>query len=186
MKNAANRELVQKSKLLSRILRHRPDSIGLKLDKQGWCDVAELLKKLADAGTPISDDELQEIIATSDKQRFSLNCDRTRIRAAQGHSITVDLKLRVKTPPPVLYHGTVEKFLPSIRKHGLLPGSRHDVHLSADRKTAEAVGARRGQPIVLVIETYALVKAGVEFKESDNGVWLVGAIPAQNIRFPST
>lgn len=176
--------LEQKSKLLARWLRHRPDAIGLKLDRHGWTDITELLAKAAAAGTPITHDELVQVVVENDKQRFSLSSDGLSIRAAQGHSVEVDLNLPVKRPPPVLYHGTVRKFLAAIRKQGLLSGSRRDVHLSTTRETAAAVGARRGAPIILSIETYPLVRDGFQFRCADNGVWLISSVPAKYLRFP--
>lgn len=176
--------LEEKSKLLSRWLRHRPDAIGIEIDKRGWVDVAELLLKSASAGVALTSDELRQIVVENDKQRFSFSEDRTRIRAAQGHSVDVDLKLPVKTPPPVLFHGTVQKFIASIRRQGLLPGTRRDVHLSATKQTAAEVGARRGAAVVLIVETYPLLLDGHEFRCSDNGVWLTQRVPAKYIRFP--
>lgn len=176
--------VVQKSKFLSYVLRHRPDSIGLTLDKQGWADVAELLAKAAAAGTPMTLQEMEQVVAENDKKRFVFNDDHTRIRAAQGHSVEVNLKLTVKAPPPVLYHGTVGKFMDAIRKEGLTPQNRHDVHLSGDKETATVVAARRGKPIILVIETFPMVRDGYEFRQSENGVWLVPAVPAKYIKFP--
>lgn len=127
---------------------------------------------------------LDHIVAENDKRRFSLNKDRSRIRAAQGHSVQVGLKLPVRTPPPVLYHGTVAKFLPSIRKQGSLLGTRQDVHLSETRETATAVGSQRDEPVILIIETYPLLKAGIQFLQVDNGVWLVAEVPPRFIQFP--
>jgi putative RNA 2'-phosphotransferase len=176
--------LTSKSKMLARWLRHRPEAIGITLDKRGWTDIAELIAKATAAGTPLTHEELVQIVAESDKQRFSLSEDGQRIRAAQGHSVAVDLNLQPKKPPPVLYHGTVRKFLASIRKHGLMPGSRQDVHLSATRDMAESVGARRGKPVVLVIETFPMVRDGHQFRCADNGVWLISSVPPQYIRFP--
>ena len=176
--------LEQKSKLLSRWLRHRPDAIGLEIDKRGWVDVAELLLKAAGAGVALTHDELMQIVADNDKQRFSLSEDRTCIRAAQGHSVDVDLRLPVKTPPPVLFHGTAQKFIASIRRQGLLPGTRRDVHLSAMKQTASEVGARRGTPVVLLVETFPLLRDGYRFRCSDNGVWLIPNVPPKYIRFP--
>jgi putative RNA 2'-phosphotransferase len=174
----------QKSKQLARWLRHRPDAIGVTLNNHGWADVAELLAKAAAAGTPITREELMLVVVENEKQRFSLSPDGLRVRAAQGHSVAVDLKLPFKTPPPVLYHGTVRKFLAAIRKQGLLPGTRRDVHLSATREAAVAVGARRGAPVVLTIETYPLVRDGLTFRCADNGVWLIPSVPAKYLRFP--
>lgn len=174
----------EKSKALTRWLRHRPDAIGLTLDKHGWADVNELFTKAAKAGVELTAAELIQLVNENDKQRFSFSADGQRIRALQGHSIPVDLQLPVKTPPPVLYHGTVAKFLPSIRKQGLLPGSRRDVHLSAAKETAVTVGARRGSPVVIVVDTYPLLRDGFAFRCADNGVWLISAVPAKYLRFP--
>jgi putative RNA 2'-phosphotransferase len=177
--------LEQRSKLLARWLRHRPDAIGLTLDNHGWTDIAELLTKAEAAGTFITREELTLAVTENDKQRFSLSPDGLRIRTAQGHSIGLDLKLAVKAPPPVLYHGTVSKFLTAIRKQEFLPGTRRDVQLSATKKTAEAVGARRGAPVVLIVETFPLLRDGFQFQCTDNSVWLIPNVPPQYLRFPN-
>ena len=36
------------SKLLSYVLRHRPDEVGIELDEAGWADVDELIDGLRD------------------------------------------------------------------------------------------------------------------------------------------
>lgn len=182
--NAAS-NAVRISKFLSYVLRHRPEKIGLTLDKQGWANVSELLSKAAAAGTAITLDELKSVVEHNDNKRFVLSDDATRIRAAQGHSIEVDLKLKVKTPPVLLYHGTVEKFIGDIRKQGLRPMNRHDVHLSADRDTASRVASRRGKPVILVIDTRPMLRDGCQFRVSDNGVWLIPEVPPRYIIFPS-
>ncbi|WP_279629359.1 RNA 2'-phosphotransferase [Janthinobacterium svalbardensis] len=66
----------------------------------------------------------------------------------------------------------------------MLPGTRRDVHLSATKQTASAVGARRGTPVVLLVETFPLLRDGYRFRCSDNGVWLIPNVPARYIRFP--
>lgn len=166
------------------MLRHRPDSIDISLDKQGWVSVPELLTKAAAAGTAITVEELEKIVTENDKKRFVFNDDFTRIRAAQGHSVKVDLNLTVKAPPPVLFHGTVGKYMVDIRKQGLLPMNRHDVHLSSDKETANRVAMRRGKPVILIIETYPMVRDGYQFRVSDNGVWLTSEVPQRYIKFP--
>jgi putative RNA 2'-phosphotransferase len=174
------------SRFLSLILRHAPDTIGLVLDKNGWADVAELLDKAAAHGKPITMETLREVVATNDKQRFAFSEDGLRIRASQGHSLRhVDLELAPATPPAVLYHGTASRFVASIRQSGLRPGSRQHVHLSADRATAVKVGSRYGVPVVLEVRAGELHAQGHVFHQSDNGVWLTGAVPARFIDFPA-
>lgn len=170
-------ELVPKSRTLARVLRHRPELWGVRLDREGWCQVSELLAGAVSNGEALTVDELCEIVATNDKKRFSMSRDGRRIRAAQGHSVDVDLKLRTTIPPSVLYHGTVRKNLSAIFKEGLRPMRRHAVHLSETKDAALAVGARRGAPVVLVVDCYAMNNDGHRFQQAENGVWLTAAVP---------
>jgi putative RNA 2'-phosphotransferase len=179
-----NPQQVQLSKFLSYVLRHRPDSVGLSLDEAGWVSVDELLEAARCHGQPFSRAALDEVVATNDKKRFCFSPDRLRIRASQGHSVPVQLGLEPLEPPELLYHDTVARFLDSIRRQGLLRGSRHHVHLSPDRETAQKVGSRRGRPVVLVVEAGRLHRAGRPFFRSANGVWLTEQVPPEYLRFP--
>ena len=172
------------SRFLSYVLRHAPDSIGMTLDPQGWVAVDELLAKAAAAGKKLTRESLAAIVAENDKQRFKFSDDGLRIRANQGHSVEVDLHLPPRVPPERLFHGTATRFLESIRAQGLRPGSRQEVHLSADRETAVAVGGRHGKPVVLGVRSAAMHAAGHVFTCSDNGVWLTAAVPPEFLEFP--
>jgi putative RNA 2'-phosphotransferase len=167
------------SKYLSKHLRHTPEQLGLTLAIGGWVGVDELLSVCAAHQFPLSRAELEEVVATSDKQRFSLDETKTRIRANQGHSVEIDLELQSQTPPNVLYHGTGEQSVPVILQSGLLKMSRHHVHLSKDVETARKVGMRHGRPVILAIAAAEMHQAGFTFYCSDNGVWLVDAVPPQ-------
>ena len=171
------------SKFLSLILRHQPEVIGITLDENGWTDVDELIAKMNTNGHRISFDELEEVVETNDKQRFAFSDDYNKIRASQGHSVNISLGLDPQEPPEYLYHGTVAKFLESIRKEGLQRMSRQHLHLSRDRETAMKVGSRRGMPVILNINTGAMYKDGFLFYLSDNGVWLTDHVPAKYINF---
>ena len=170
---------VSNSKFLSLVLRHQPETIGVSLDPNGWIDVEVLLLALAQHGRQLSREDLERLVRESDKQRFALSEDGNRIRANQGHSVEVDLALAPQTPPEILYHGTVDRFLDSILSTGLRKGDRHHVHLSANLETAEKVGQRRGKPVILQIRSGDMHRAGFSFFLSDNGVWLVDHVPAE-------
>ena len=77
------------SKFISLILRHKPGVIGIALDEHGWAKVDELITGV-NKTHPLTMALLEEIVRTDDKQRFSFNEDRSKIRATQGHSIPVD------------------------------------------------------------------------------------------------
>lgn len=170
-----SKRMVSISKALSKTLRHDPARVGVSLDSAGWVDVDELLAAFGRKGMAISPEELAYVVEHSDKQRFALADG--RIRANQGHSVEIDLGLEVKTPPSRLFHGTATPRLDSILESGLDKGSRHHVHLSADVETATRVGSRHGVPVVLVVRASEMVDDGHEFFLSDNGVWLVDAVP---------
>jgi putative RNA 2'-phosphotransferase len=170
-------DVVRVSKRLSFVLRHRPDSVGITLDAAGWVDVSELLAALAGHGLPLTRADLERVVATNDKRRFAFDETRTRIRASQGHSVAVSLGYEPAAPPAELFHGTVERFLQAILREGLHAGNRHAVHLSPDVATARAVGARRGRPVVLRVDSAAMAADGWTFSRSANGVWLVDSVP---------
>lgn len=173
------KELVRASRFLARVLRHAPDSVGIRLDPQGWAEVDALLSGCRRAGPRLSHADLWEVVEGDDKGRFVLSPDGTRIRAWQGHSVRVELGLEPRTPPTLLYHGTVGRFLPAIMGEGLRPMRRHDVHLSPDPGTARRVGARRGEPVVLSVTAARMHDEGHVFRVTGNGVWLVAAVPAE-------
>jgi len=176
------KETTRTSKFLSLILRHEPERVGLKLDEAGSASVSELLDDVNRHGISLTLEGLKHVVATNDKKRFAFSEDGLRIRASQGHSLEVDLQYEPQIPPELLYHGTPERFVESIRRTGLNKGERHHVHLSPDSQTASKVGQRRGQPVVLTIRTGDMHRAGHQFYLSANGVWLVEHVPAQFIQ----
>lgn len=171
------KDRVKTSKYISKLLRHEPELIGLEVDEQGWAPVDQLL-----AGVGISFDELDQLVTADEKQRYSFNEDKTRIRANQGHSIKVDLGLEPVQPPDFLYHGTVGKNLDSIRKLGLQKQGRQQVHLSGDVATAVKVGGRRGKPVILLVYSGQMYADGYHFYQSVNGVWLTDEVPPQYLK----
>ncbi|MEY9941050.1 RNA 2'-phosphotransferase [Streptacidiphilus sp. MAP5-3] len=174
-----NRRMIRTSKFLSRVLRHDPGSIGIRLDPAGWVDVAQLLAAAAAHGRRISRVELDRVVAENDKQRFAFSPDGGRIRASQGHTVPVDLGYQEAAPPARLFHGTHPGALDAIWREGLRPMQRHAVHLSPDIATATRVGGRRGRPVVLSVDAAGMAAAGFVFRVSANGVWLTDHVPPQ-------
>ncbi|MGY4660741.1 RNA 2'-phosphotransferase [Pseudomonas sp. S1Bt23] len=166
------------SKFLSYVLRHAPQAIGLQLDSEGWGGIDALIEGAAREGRQLTPELIAEVVASNDKKRFALSEDGQRIRAVQGHSNkTVSLQLAEQQPPAVLYHGTATRFMDSINEKGLIPGSRHHVHLSQDLATAEAVGQRYGKVVVLKIAAQDMQTQGFKFYQAENGVWLTDHVP---------
>ena len=186
VKTMNEKATIKASKVLSLILRHEPQRVGLKLDSAGWVGVDELLAAMNRHGVSLTLEELKHVVATNDKKRFAFSEDGLKIRANQGHSVDVDLQYQPEVPPEFLYHGTPERFVKSIRATGLNKGERHDVHLSPDAATASKVGQRRGRPVVLKIRAGEMHRAGHQFRRSENNVWLVDFVPAEFIECERT
>lgn len=163
------------SKFLSLILRHNPGKIGLTLDKCGWANVGDLLRK----ANRLNMETLEHIVDTCDKKRYEFNDDKTKIRARQGHSVKVDLGYKPQEPPAILYHGTTDRFADAINKEGLKKMNRHAVHLSADLATAESVGRRHGKLMIYMVSAHDMYEDGHKFYVSNNGVWLTDNVPVK-------
>lgn len=174
-----NYQLIKISKYLSYHLRHHPEEIGLELEPGGWVAVEALLAAAQAHQFPLTRSELDLVVETSNKQRFSFDSTGTRIRANQGHSIPIDLQLEPSCPPDILYHGTGHQGVASILIQGLQKRARHHVHLSSDIETARQVGMRHGQPVVFTIKAAEMHQHGHLFYCSDNGVWLVDEVPPE-------
>ena len=175
-------EITRLSKFISLVLRHKPETIGLILDENGWAGTTTLIDRMNRRGVKITKELLEHVVATNAKKRFSFNEDKTKIRANQGHSIDIDLQLTAVQPPPVLYHGTSERSIDSILQNGLQKRNRKQVHLSADIETAINVGKRHGKPVVLIVEAAKMHIEGFEFYVAANGVWLTDNVPSRYLR----
>lgn len=178
------KELRKKSKFLSLVLRHRPETIGVELDEAGWVEVDVLMDALARHNRTMPRSTLDEVVQKNDKQRFSFSEDGTRIRANQGHSVDIELGYESATPPEVLLHGTPQQFVSTIAEEGLKKMNRHHVHLHVDVETSTAVGSRRGKPVLLTIRALDMHNAGHEFFVTPNDVWLTDHVPPEFIDFP--
>lgn len=159
--------LTQISKRMSYLLRHKPEDAHLHMDEHGWVSMDEFVKN-----THINRETVEKVVATSDKQRYSISDDGKKIRANQGHSFHVELDLEPVKPPAILYHGTATRFIPSIDKEGIKSMDRDYVHMTADYGKAITVGKRHGTPVVYNIPAEEMYNDGINFYHTVNDVWL--------------
>ena len=170
-------------KLLAAVLRHQPELAGVALDARGWADVAALLSGLEARGTPLTRDELAQVVERCPKRRFALSEDGARVRAHQGHTVPVVLDLFPRTPPDVLLHGTGRGALEAIMQEGLRPMGRSHAHLSEDRDAAWQVAQRApGKAVLLAVDAKGLAGEGQVFLRTENGVWLTAGVPPRSLR----
>lgn len=157
---------------ISKLLRHDPQD--LKMDKQGFVNVNELLTKVK-----ISKQELDDIVNDNNKKRFEYNSDETLIRARQGHNTKLNVNIdSIKKVDPVnmknniLYHGTSLDLKDVILKEGLKSISRKHVHLSSDKETAINVALRKSKKIVIFEINAKLLAIDKNLFLSANNVYL--------------
>jgi putative RNA 2'-phosphotransferase len=168
------------SKFIAYVLRHAPESIGLRLDAQGWAGIDALVAGAVAGGRELARADVVRAVDSGTKKRYELSGDGQRIRALQGHSTPqVSRTFEAVVPPAVLFHGTATRFLDAIREQGLKPGSRQHVHLSADEATAVQVGQRHGKAHVLRVDAARMHALGHAFHRAENGVWLTDAVPPE-------
>jgi putative RNA 2'-phosphotransferase len=84
-----NKRLTRISKYLSFILKHNPESIGMQLDPEGWLNVDQLITNANANGKSITLEQLREVVASNDQQRFALSDDGLRIRASDSQQATL-------------------------------------------------------------------------------------------------
>jgi len=173
---------VRVSKLLSLVLRHRPEKAGIVFDGGGWASIQEIVDAAERHRPRLTREMILEIVAADEKGRFALSPDGKRIRATQGHSIPVDLGLFPLEPPQHLYHGTSRDAVESILSKGIDSRGRQYVHLSLDPETAVRVGQRHGPPVVLEVDAGGMHRDGLEFFRAQNGVWLTTGVPSRYVR----
>ncbi|TWT26017.1 RNA 2'-phosphotransferase [Planomicrobium sp. CPCC 101110] len=172
---------VRLSSFMAKILRHSPEKFGLKLDDYGYCGISELAKVIQaqPQWRQITEEDIRHIAAASPKQRYLIKG--SQIKARYGHSIPVQQETSAKQVPPFLYHGTYREALEAIKKAGILPMGRQQVHLSESPSFATLAARRRKNPLLLKIDTYSAMQAGAIFRFAGNEVWLSTSLPPSSI-----
>lgn len=168
---------------MSYVLRHGEKDLNITFDKEGWLSIAELLAIASHEKKQLTQEDIEQVVATNDKKRYQISEDGLFIRAVQGHSNeSINRTFNTVTPPAKLYHGTTERFVESILSTGLNKQSRQHVHLSADLNTATSVGQRHGKLAMLEVDSMKMAEDGFVFALSENNVWLVDHVPVQYIK----
>ncbi|KAM3499996.1 hypothetical protein MY10362_006805 [Beauveria mimosiformis] len=187
------------SRALSRLLRHQAENAGIKLDGEGYAPLDKVLQwgPLASLGVTLAD--VQAVVATNEKQRFSLkpatpaaaaasssptvpstNPSDYLIRANQGHSIKLEsssllVPITADAVPARVIHGTYYAFWePIVAAGGLSVMGRNHIHCAAGTPEEEGTvsGMRRDAQLLIEIDVARSMAAGVRWWRSDNAVIL--------------
>ncbi|WP_068503567.1 RNA 2'-phosphotransferase [Paenibacillus kribbensis] len=169
------------SKFMSKILRHTPEQFEIDLDHEGYCDIQDLIKGIRSENrwSDVSESDIKQVVKNCAKQRYEIV--NGYIRANYGHS-TGRLDYKEATPPTILYHGTNTKVLNKIFTEGIKPMGRKYVHLSESLEFAILAGKRRGELVILEVDTAKALANQVKFYKANNGVWLADLVPPQYLK----
>ena len=173
------------SKLMTYILRHRPDEFGLVLDQDGFVPIKELIQAIheEEGWSYVRMVDIMYVVNASDRERFQI--DEKRIRACYGHSLPTKIQYEPSIPPKILYHGTRRKAYPNILNHGLRPMGRQYVHLTTSEDLALRIGRRRDpNPVLLTIDAQKAHKEGILFYSANELIYLVETLPVQYFTGP--
>ena len=173
------------SKLMTYILRHRPDEFGLVLDEDGFVSLKELVQAIAEekGWSYVRRSHIMEVASTSERERFEIQDE--KIRAIYGHSLPHRIHYEPAAPPKILYHGTRRKSYQHILQRGLDPMGRSYVHLTTSPELAVRIGRRRDlQPVLLEIQAQRASEEGVALYLANPLIYLADHIPSSFINGP--
>ncbi len=150
------------SKLLSLMLRHRPEEFGVEVDGYGYADFDAVLAALKKKDEDIEAGDVETLVYRAEKKRFEIV--EGRIRARYGHSFAMELGTDPVEPPEHLYKGSSETEVEEIMRSGLKPVDRQYVHLSFEAAVAKRLaGHRRGPGAVIRVEARRAASFGTQF-----------------------
>ena len=176
-------------RLITTALRHKPELLGLHIDKSGYCSVEELVSSLRRIGHKTDKNYIEDV---GKNERFSFNADHTRIRADYGNSLGLELSdmyFDSKTPPDILYHGTSLDALEGIKEKGIIRFAygknkpRDHIFLTESIAVAKKKGARHGRSVTLPIDSYRMHQDGYLFYHAKLDIWLTDHVPSEYILF---
>ncbi|MDE2998907.1 MAG: RNA 2'-phosphotransferase [Gemmatimonadota bacterium] len=156
------RSPVRVSKLLSLMLRHRPEEFGIQVDGYGFADFDAVISALKEQDADIGAGDVEALVYKAPKKRFEIVDG--RIRARYGHSFAMELGTEPVEPPEHLYKGASVSEVKGILTRGLKPEDRQYVHLSFDADVARRLAGHRREPgAVIQVEAKRAAEGGVQF-----------------------
>ena len=168
------------SKMLSLMLRHRPEEFGVEVDRFGYAELEAVLGALQDRSPSTSMADIEHLVYDAEKLRFEIT--EGKIRARYGHSIPMEMDRSPVEPPEFLYQEMSAGALAQVRREGLIPYDRQYVHLSYDPQR-EGGGGRRGPQAVVTVRAREAHAAGVVFYDCGPTV-LTAQVPPEFLDFP--
>jgi putative RNA 2'-phosphotransferase len=168
------------------LLRHQPTRFPVKLDAEGYADLAKVMRVLK--ALPnfrwATRDDIDAVLALPGRERFEISASAsgTKIRALYGHS-ALRMDYEPAEPPDTLYYGTSPEMAVILLKEGLTPRERAYIHLAPTADEARRSALRlSAEPVAIAIDAAAAHADGIAFYAPTSGVYLTATVPATYLR----
>lgn len=178
------------TRVLSFVLRHRPSSVAVVLDEDGWTDLHALIQGLRQrpAWTDLSEQEVHGLLEAHTYTRFQIN--EGRVRALYGHSLRHISPGTYEKPPALLFHSTKAASFNAICHEGIAAKGRSHAHLTSSFEYAFTIKEdheRSGSAaIVFGIQTAVALKGAIPFYRASEVVWTAPYIPPSALLLVTT
>lgn len=135
------------------------------MTSDGYLNVEDILKHPFLKNNSI--DDIKQVVATNDKQRFSLreHLGYLQIKANQGHSLLVpELELAAiisADQVSSIIHGTYKRFWNTIKEQGLSRMNRMHIHFSNEEPASAKSRIRKNCEILIYIDINKALKGNV-------------------------
>lgn len=177
-------------RIVTKALRHEPSLLGLSPDKAGYCTVSLIIKGLKEKGFSVNKTDIEKL---GENERFSFSDEsHTKMRADYGNSIGLklsDMYGKESEPPEILFHGTSQDAIQSIREEGIIRigvksnRGRDHIFLTESKAVAIKKGLRHGKSVGLPIKAFEMANAGLKIYHAKNDIWLTDHVPVEYIDF---
>jgi len=144
--------------LLTHVLRHKPEYVGVTLDGCGWVNVSTLLKACHANGHVFTEEMLVEVVKENDGGNFVFSDDKQKIKASAGHSFNNEnLNLQEMDPPETLWFILIDSY---------------HVYFAEKKEDGKIVGGQFGkQKVVQKLNAELMARDGYRFYRSEKW-WL--------------
>jgi putative RNA 2'-phosphotransferase len=164
---------------LSHMLAHRPDTVRMRFDEDGWTSVDELIAAMDSTGKQLDRAAIESAVAADGARQLSLSADGQRIRAQAGAVTDDTADDEADGPPSYLYYPTSTRLLGAIHASGLRSRAQHLLHLFDDPETANSLAPSLAERVIILVQAGSMAERGYAFQRSENGVWLTETVPPE-------
>jgi putative RNA 2'-phosphotransferase len=179
------RSLESLARVLTYLLRHRPDEFGLVLPEDGWLPVKRVLQALAaEPGFGfVRRHHLEQLASMLTPPQFELRGEKIR---SLGRGPPHLERSPGEVPPPLLYVAIPPRVQERVWEQGLKPPPGEELLLATSPELALKFGRRRTpEPLLVTVQAQAAARAGISFTGYGENLYLAPALPREFLQLPA-